>query len=166
MEARRHCLIDDLTSLYNRRGFRALAEQQLRVASRINEAVLLFFVDVDGLKFVNDNYGHNAGDELLTGVAAILRHTFRESDLIARIGGDEFAVLTMETAPNSSIRLLDRLESNIRANNKISTWPFSMSLSVGVSRYNLRTSDTVGSLLERADKDMYNRKKVKKGIKT
>jgi diguanylate cyclase (GGDEF)-like protein/PAS domain S-box-containing protein len=112
-ENRHNALIDDLTGLYNRRGFRVMAEQQLRVAARINQPVLLFYIDVDRFKQTNDTFGHNAGDELLIGLAEILKASFRESDLIARAGGDEFMILTMETSLESKNVLVERLRAAI-----------------------------------------------------
>ncbi len=160
-ESRHNSLIDDLTGLYNRRGFRELAEQQLRVAMRINQPVLLFFIDVDKLKRINDSFGHHAGDLLLIDLAAILKRTFRESDLIARIGGDEFTILTMETGPESSEVFFERLRTTIDEKNRESVDGRTLSVTVGVSRYNLRDSDSVTSLIDRADSDMYAKKKSK-----
>jgi len=160
-ESRRNSLFDDLTELYNRRGFRELAEQQLRVAARINQPVLLFFIDVDRLKQTNDAFGHHAGDELLISLAAILKSTFRESDLIARIGGDEFTALTMETGPESSEQLIERLHTNIEKKNQETSNAPTLSVTVGASRYNLCDSDSITNLIERADKDMYTKKKAK-----
>lgn len=160
-ENRQNSFVDDLTGLYNRRGFRELAEQQLHVASRINQPVLLFFIDVDKLKKINDTFGHHAGDELLVSLAKILKNTFRESDLIARIGGDEFTVLTMETGSDSDLLFFERLRVNIENHNKMLDGDHSISVTAGVSRYNLRTSDSITCLIDRADTDMYARKKSK-----
>jgi len=160
-ENRRNSLFDGLTGLYNRRGFWELGELQLRVASRINQPVLLFFVDVDKLKKTNDAFGHHAGDTLIMGLAEILKQTFRESDLIARIGGDEFTVLTMETGPDSSEQLIDRLRINIENKNRDSSDALALSVTVGGSRYNLRDSDTITDMVDRADKDMYIQKRNK-----
>jgi diguanylate cyclase (GGDEF)-like protein/PAS domain S-box-containing protein len=160
-ETRQNSFTDDLTQLFNRRAFKVLAEQQVRVAVRINHSVLLFFIDVDRLKYVNDTFGHRAGDELLRGLGVILKCAFRESDIIARIGGDEFAVLSMETGPNSRELLLDRLRATIEARNSERNGGSNLSVSVGVSRYNLNESDSLAGLLDRADKDMYARKTEK-----
>jgi diguanylate cyclase (GGDEF)-like protein len=158
-ENRHNSLFDGLTGLYNRRGFWELGEQQLRVAARINLPVLLFFIDVDKLKYTNDVYGHHAGDDLLIGLASVLKHTFRESDLIGRIGGDEFTVLTMETGPDSNEVFFERLRVNIEKKNASDA--LALSVTAGASRYNLHDSDTITSLIDRADKDMYARKRSK-----
>lgn len=160
-ENRHNSLFDGLTGLYNRRGFWELGEQQLRVAARINQPVLLFFIDVDKLKHTNDVYGHHAGDDLLIGLATVLKRTFRESDLIARIGGDEFTVLTMETGPDSNEVFFERLRANIEKKNKDASDALALSVTAGASRFSLHDSDTITSLIDRADKDMYSRKRSK-----
>jgi len=157
-DARHNSFTDDLTQLYNRRAFRVLAEKQLLVAERLNSSVLVLFMDVDKLKYVNDTYGHFAGDALLVELATILKATFRESDIIARLGGDEFAVLSMEIAPDSSDQLLERLSANIEKTNEKGNNTAQLSVSVGVSRYKLNESDSVTGMLERADRDMYMKK--------
>jgi predicted signal transduction protein with EAL and GGDEF domain len=94
-------LSDELTGLYNRRGFMALAERQLKLGRRSGRGMLFILVDVDGLKQINDSLGHSQGDSALRRTAEVLRKTFRNSDVIARMGGDEFAVLAIEASCNS-----------------------------------------------------------------
>ncbi len=161
MENRRYSIVDELTSLYNRRGFMELAEQQLRVASRMNHAVLVFFIDVDGLKHVNDSLGHHKGDDMLVSLAQVLKSAFQESDLIARIGGDEFTVMTMENEKNSHELFLERLCSIVELRNHMLKEEHALSISVGASRYNFRGGDTITGLIDRADKDMYENKRIK-----
>ena len=98
-------LIDELTGLYNRRRFYVLTEQYLKVAVRTKKRLLLLFIDMDDLKWINDHYGHNEGDQALTDFASILKKTFRESDIIARIGGDEFVVLSESTDEKGEVVL-------------------------------------------------------------
>ncbi len=90
-------LHDELTTLLNRRGFLTLAEQQLKTASRMKKRIALLYLDVDNLKRINDSGGHNLGDRALTEIAFHLKKSFRESDIVARMGGDEFSVLAMES---------------------------------------------------------------------
>src|ERR1700686_5828877 len=90
--------MDDLTHLYNRRAFYALAAQQLKVMRRKEQGLLLFFADVDHLKNINDTYGHREGDLALVRAADALERTFRDSDILARLGGDEFAVLALDAS--------------------------------------------------------------------
>jgi diguanylate cyclase (GGDEF)-like protein len=91
-EVRRLSLVDELTGLYNRRGFNLLAGRELKSIQRSGRRGLVFFIDIDGLKQANDRQGHDAGDRLLARAAAVLRSVTREVDVAARLGGDEFAV--------------------------------------------------------------------------
>src|SRR5206468_4904169 len=94
-------LTDELTGLCNRRGFMAIAERQLKIGHRTGRGILLFFMDIDGMKQINDSFGHGEGDQVLRRTAKALKMTFRDSDVIARLGGDEFAVLAIEASDNS-----------------------------------------------------------------
>src|SRR5207237_3231974 len=110
----RLALGDDLTGLANRRAFVTVGEQLLRVAERAGETVLLVYADLDGMKSINDRHGHAAGDEALRQAAQLLRETFREADLVARIGGDEFCVLLPGRAGEAKAgidRLRDALDT-------------------------------------------------------
>jgi diguanylate cyclase (GGDEF)-like protein len=151
-------LADELTGLYNRRGFFNLAEQQLRMAERTKRKMLLLFADFDDLKWINDTFGHAEGDRALIQVAGILRETFRESDIIARIGGDEFVVLAMETDGASAEILTTRLQKNLETHNAKGPRRYKLSLSVGVARYDPEHPCSIDELLARADKSMYEHK--------
>jgi GGDEF domain-containing protein len=105
---RSFALTDDLTGLYNRRGFLILGLQNLKLASRTGYSLLLFFVDIDQFKRVNDCLGHLEGDAFLICCAEVLKSTFRDSDIIARIGGDEFVILAQERAENKILFPLER----------------------------------------------------------
>ena len=109
-------LIDELTGLYNRRRFFVLTEQYLKLSVRTKKKLLLLFIDMDNLKWINDHHGHNEGDQALIDLANILKKTFRESDIVARIGGDEFVVLSESTDENGEI-VLTRLYENIKDHN-------------------------------------------------
>ncbi len=161
IENRRHSMIDALTNLYNRRGFMELAEQQLRVAAQMNHSVLVFFIDVDGLKRINDTYGHHEGDNMLVSLSQVLKGAFRESDLIARIGGDEFTVLTMNNVEDPHREFLGRLDSIVENRNRKTDRERALSISVGISKFNFSDSDCISGLIERADKDMYERRRSK-----
>ena len=106
-------LTDDLTGLYNRRRFFVLMEQYLRAVSRTKKRFSLLYIDIDGLKGINDQYGHNEGDQTLISLATILKKTFRRSAIIARIGRDEFVVL-LELSNENGEMLITRLYENIR----------------------------------------------------
>jgi diguanylate cyclase (GGDEF)-like protein len=149
-------ITDDLTGLYNRRGFWASATHQLKVAHRNAQDLLLFFCDVDDLKKTNDTYGHPAGDQALVYVAGALDLTFRESDLLARLGGDEFVVLASETGQNQEL-ILSRLKENLEKTS-VGESPGAPSLSVGVARFDPKCPVSLGELVSRADRAMYEDK--------
>jgi diguanylate cyclase (GGDEF)-like protein/PAS domain S-box-containing protein len=153
---------DPLTGLYNRRGFITLAEQQMKIADRMNRGMLLIFVDLDDLKQINDTYGHYQGDRALTDVALLLQKTFREADILARYGGDEFVVLMIETPESGDELFLTRLGEHLEYYNRSEQRPFRLSLSTGFSRYTPGTPVNFNDLLIEADRIMYEQKKAKK----
>lgn len=157
-ELRSMALTDDLTCLYNRRAFLALAGQQLRVTRRNAQSLLLFFADVDNLKEINDSYGHGEGDLALIRVADALEQTFRNSDVIARLGGDEFAVLALEASCENREVILRRLEKTLKGSNGDES-RYELSLSVGVARFDPRHPVSLGELIATADEAMYEEKK-------
>ncbi len=151
-------ITDELTGISNRRGFFTLAKQQFKIANRTKRKMLLFLVDLDGLKSINDILGHNEGDQALIGTADILKKSFRESDIVARIGGDEFAVLAMETIEVTAVRL----NSNLDAYNSKSNKSYNLSLSTGMVRYDPEHPSSIDEMFSRADKLLYEQKKKKK----
>ncbi len=155
-------LRDDLTGLYNRRGFFSLAEQQTRLSQRTGRNMLLFYCDLNAMKSINDTLGHQAGDRALTDVAAILSETFRESDIVARIGGDEFAVLAIESDDTSVGMLRMRLERNLIAFADNAGRPYDISLSIGVATYDPLLSESLDQVLSRADDLMYRQKQARR----
>ena len=159
-ELKRLSLSDVLTGLYNRRGFVTLAEQQLKIARDMAKNPILLFIDLDNMKWINDALGHPEGDRALVEVSGILRKTFRESDIIGRIGGDEFAVLAIEPAEKST-GLLASLQKNVEARNVTGNWRHNLSVSVGVVHYDPKHPCVIEELLARADKSMYEEKRAK-----
>jgi diguanylate cyclase (GGDEF)-like protein len=154
---------DELTGLYNRRGFLTLAVQQMRLAQRMNKSGMVFYIDLDGLKKINDSYGHDEGDSAIRATAEILRQTFRNMDIISRLGGDEFTVFTVDTDEDFILVLKKRMELNIRDYNRLSGKPYQLSFSLGFAEYNPNTVNNVDSLMKAADNMLYNIKKEKKG---
>lgn len=144
-ELSRLALHDDLTGLANRRAFVTVGEQLLRVAGRAGDTVLVVYVDLDGMKAINDRHGHAAGDEALCSVARLLRETFREADLVARIGGDEFCVLLSGRAVEANVSV-DRLRDAVAADP-------SLGLSLGLAQG--QPGSTIEELIGRADAAMY-----------
>ena len=152
-------LTDDLTHIYNRRAFYALATQQLKVVRRNGHGLLLFFADVDHLKNINDSFGHREGDLALVRTADALERTFRDSDILARISGDEFAVLALDAAYQDRGAILRRLEENIRKVSAEET-RYRLSVSVGMARFEPKHGTSLEQLLAKADHAMYEEKKT------
>jgi two-component system cell cycle response regulator len=157
---RRLALIDDLTKLYNRRGFLSLAQQNMKLSKREKKTLLLLSADLDGLKLINDTYGHHEGDRALITVASLLKETFRSSDVIARIGGDEFVVLAIQAKDENVQILRERLQKNIDQHNATSE-KFPISLSVGIAQFNPQDEVSIEELLIRADQRLYEDKQTK-----
>jgi diguanylate cyclase (GGDEF)-like protein len=155
-------IIDDLTSLYNRRGFFTLAEQQIKLASRLNHSILLVFMDMDKLKQINDEFGHQQGDLALIDVARLLRQSFRNSDIIARIGGDEFVVLAMNANGGDATVLINRLRKKMSELNNSGTNPYHISLSIGTSAWTPGGPVNLDDLITRADAQMYQNKRKRR----
>jgi len=154
-------LVDALTGLHNRRGFFHLANQQFKVARRTQEAALLIFADVDHMKWINDSLGHQAGDRALIEAADVLRNTFRESDIIGRIGGDEFAVLAIVANVEESGDILARLQRELDARNAEPDRDYRLSLSVGVVDCKPDEAVSFDELMSLADARMYEHKRSK-----
>jgi diguanylate cyclase (GGDEF)-like protein/PAS domain S-box-containing protein len=157
-------LVDDLTGLYNRRGFLAFGQQQLRVADRTGRELTVVFADLDGLKAINDRFGHAEGDQAIVAAANALRATFRRSDVIGRLGGDEFAALALETGPSSLARLELRLAERIAAVNRTGRHPWRLEMSVGRARYDPARPCSMEELIARADEAMYRRKRDRRAV--
>jgi diguanylate cyclase (GGDEF)-like protein/PAS domain S-box-containing protein len=157
-------ITDQLTGLHNRRGFLSLAGQQLKLAERNKSGMLLFFVDLDGLKWINDTLGHEEGDKALIETATVFKETFRTSDIIARLGGDEYAALTVDITEAKSELFTARLQSLIDTQNNQKNRRYRLSISVGCSYYDSENPCSLDDLMAHADKLMYEQKQNKKGI--
>ena len=136
----------------------ALATQHLKQAKRANRQALLLFADLNGLKIINDTHGHADGDRALIAAADALNRTFRDSDVVARIGGDEFAILAVE-ADNESIEAIKaRLKAALDSANRVNPRPYDVSVSIGVVPYDPGQSSSVEELMAGADRAMYMHK--------
>ena len=153
-------LQDDLTDLYNRRGFATLSDRHLALARRKRQSLILIAADIDGLKSINDNFGHAAGDLAVRAAANILRSTYRSADIIARLGGDEFAVFPLEASTDSAELLLERLRTNIDAYNAKRVQGWKLSLSAGFAKLEATACESVQQLLEEADRALYQQKRL------
>jgi diguanylate cyclase (GGDEF)-like protein len=157
-ELRYLALTDELTCLYNRRGFFASAAQQIKLARRNQSGMLLFFCDLDNLKKINDSYGHSEGDLALVRTADVLERVFRDSDILARLGGDEFAILALTIPSDGPDAILQRLQKNLEKANQGDP-RYRLSLSVGVARFDPQHPVSLGELIAQADKAMYEHKR-------
>lgn len=158
-------ILDELTNVYNRRGFVSLGSKMLLTAHGNKQELVMFYADVDGLKTINDQYGHADGDIVINGAARILCDTFRERDLIARIGGDEFVVALI-----CSHEHLDGLEEKIRDRfskvesqfNKTLNKPYKLSVSLGIAVCDMKNEESLEKLMKRADADLFSKKRARK----
>ena len=156
-------LTDELTGLNNRRGFFLLAEQAMKGAARNRMSASLFYLDLDSMKWINDNLGHEEGDLALRDTALILKRTFRDSDILGRLGGDEFVVLASETSPLSTPEpLRDRLKKELDNHNLHAHRRYELLISMGCAHFDPDSSVSVEELLKTADALMYEEKMKKK----
>lgn len=158
-------IIDPLTGALNRQGLYLLAKQQIKIALRHNLPIVLLFADMDNLKQVNDNLGHVEGDRALKEVAGVLQSSVRESDIVARYGGDEFVVLlTGLNAADVEQVVIRHIEEHAKAFNSSNNKSYTLSISVGFSIHDTKHVVSMDDLILRADKAMYKRKRLKQSI--
>ncbi len=153
------CMTDDLTKLYNRRGFLVIANHLVQSALREQRKLHLIFADLDGLKAINDTFGHQLGDQAILDFSNVLRNALRASDVVGRIGGDEFVILTSASDDQATIA---RLQSELSQFNKRTERPYKVSASFGVSDIEPDQSIVLDEILVRADKAMYEQKRRKR----
>ncbi len=165
-QLRRASLLDDLTQLNNRRGFIALAEQQLRTARRQGKDAVVLYADMDGFKHINDTYGHALGDRVLVTVARLLQDTVRDCDVVGRLGGDEFTILALDADGGGARAIQRRVDERLAVVNASGVFPLAIGLTVGFTR--ARPTDTAGisELLARADQLLYQRKRRRRLLET
>ena len=157
-QVRQLAIADELTGLLNRRGFIMLAEHQRSLAQRKGTSLSLVFVDIDRFKLINDQFGHEAGDQTLRELAGLLLRTFRRSDVVARLGGDEFVVLMADLDSDGLRIVLDRVRKNIAAFNLEARFSWSLAISLGVVVYDAAHPATLEALMASADQAMYREK--------
>ncbi len=151
---------DDLTGLYNRRGLFVLADKILKISKRQGKGIFLLYVDLDKLKVINDSFGHEEGDKALIESAKLLGEIYRDSDIIARIGGDEFVVLPVGSDGDSTDTIISRLRDALDTFNSRSTLRYELSLSAGIAYYDPKSNVSISELLAHGDKSMYEHKKL------
>jgi diguanylate cyclase (GGDEF)-like protein len=152
---------DEMTRLYNRRGFYVLAEQTLKEAHRRQLEYMLAYIDVDGLKRVNDEYGHDVGDHMIAAMADVLRKTLRQVDIIARMGGDEFCVIALDPRVDAET-LEQRLKAEIDRYNRESGAPYTLAASIGAVCTFIDADTKLDILISLADSRMYTQKQSRR----
>ena len=156
----RTTIIDELTGLYNRRGLHTLGNQQVGLAKRHNDDIFIFYLDLDGMKSINDTLGHEFGDKALIDTSNIMHKTFRTTDILSRIGGDEFVVVVVKAQHEFIPIIIQRLKEYVAEMNS-SNKKYNLSISIGVSKVDLNNESPLDDAIQDADKEMY-RVKVKK----
>jgi two-component system cell cycle response regulator len=151
---------DELTHVYNRRGFITLLEQQMSVSKRIKKGFFLFIIDLDYLKQINDTYGHLVGDRALMDTAKCLRDSFRQHDIIGRIGGDEFGVIVINASQESGDYLKQQLVEKIKEYNLHVKEPYRLAFSIGRAYFDGVKDITVDELIHIADMSLYYEKRL------
>ncbi len=152
-------ILDELTGITNRRGFIMLGQKCLQLSHRQGREASLLFLDLNRFKEINDNLGHEVGDDALREMALLLSRVFRNADIFARLGGDEFVVLLPGIGPELVTRVLTRFEAALATFNREAGKPYRLQCSTGVAHYDPAQPADLESLLQRADKQMYDRKK-------
>ncbi len=152
---------DDLTKLANRRGFRMIAEPMIALCQRAWYSATVVLFDLDGLKKINDELGHQLGDTAITDFARLLLKSFRDSDVVARLGGDEFCVLLTCEGDGDSKRPLERFQHHVDSYNVESKRPFTLKFSAGSVAFQRRSHAGIEDLLHDADRQMYLQKRSK-----
>lgn len=150
---------DSLTEISNRRGFEELANKSLDYCRSGGFSLSLAYFDLDDFKHINDNYGHQAGDQALVEFASLLKSSFRESDVIARVGGDEFVVLMSGASEKGATFAVNSFRDSLKAHNVTSDNEFDIDFSVGIVATKAQQGVTLASLIEQADQKMYQCKK-------
>lgn len=155
-------ITDELTGLYNRRGFVNLSQSSLDLAIKRNQKGYLFFADMDGLKAINDNYGHDEGDNAIKEMANILRLSFRHNDIIARLAGDEFTIFTITVENFNENVIVDRIKDLTDKYNSTSGKPYKISISIGSVHFQSNNNVNIITLMNQADALLYEQKRKKK----
>ncbi len=164
-ELNRLYVIDPLCNIYNRNGFINLADAKFRECAEENKKVMLTFIDMDGLKFINDNYGHNEGDFAIQRLASVIQECCING-ICARFGGDEFVVFNFDVTENEVETFKRRFNAKIESMNAIIKKPYTLSASIGSVVAVAKDSTTLYSIIQQADEKMYEVKKQRKNSRT
>ncbi len=156
-------LRDELTGLYNRRGFMELAQLQLLAAQRCEGPCAVFFADLNGMKLINDQLGHEMGDHAIRAASQVLSKVFGAADVLARLGGDEFAVFVSDCDEERARELIPRIDRSVADANGVSTARYRLSISAGFAAWSAANPRDLDGLMKLADANMYHAKKERHG---
>lgn len=159
MSAVQLATLDELTGVSNRRGFIALAQHCLTFSRRNQFPVSLVFIDLNYFKLINDSFGHEEGDKVLKDFAALIKSTFRESDVIARMGGDEFVLLMNNIDKAQTQAAIKKFITALADYNKRQQRPYNVDFSHGIVQYDAQRHENIDALMADADSLMYELKK-------
>ncbi len=154
---------DPLTDLYNRRYFAGISEKIVSISQRAQEPISVMMIDIDDFKKVNDTYGHSVGDEVIKQLADKLTHSIRESDIVARFGGEEFAVVLSNTDKEDALVFAERFRTDIEHLNFVyEKLPIDFTVSIGLDAFDNQSDKIIDDTLKRADKALYSAKNMGK----
>lgn len=153
---------DELTGIYNRRGFMAAVEDELRDPMNRDKKAIMIYADMNNLKKINDQFGHEDGDYALRMIASILKESFRSTDIIGRFGGDEFAAFALVNQENYVTKLRKRIETMTVRANEVSDRPYYVSMSTGICEFLCEDGVSITDIMDTADGDLYSQKKFKR----
>ena len=157
----RTTIVDELTGLHNRRGLYTLGNQQVEIAKRQNDDLFVFYLDLDGMKEINDNLGHEFGDKALLATSKIMHKSFRVTDILSRIGGDEFVVIAVKAQFEFIPIIIQRIKDLVKEENNLLK-DYKISISIGVCKVDLDRENPLEDAIKDADKEMYKAKTSKK----
>ena len=154
--------MDELTSVCNRRGFLRLAKHSISLCKRQEISISIAYFDLDNFKPINDRFGHLEGDKALKIFTHQLQQCFRDSDVIARMGGDEFVALLISTNTRSAERLISRLSEELEEKCRALKLPYCLSFSFGIAEFDLSAEEDIEAIIHQADERMYKQKALNK----
>lgn len=155
-------ITDELTQLYNRRGFVTFSLSRMAHLRRTNSPSTLFFIDMDGLKLINDTHGHKAGDHAIQACAEIITDSLREGDIIGRMGGDEFTVFASDVTQEQTNEIINRLREAFKKYNDESALPYQVNCSIGIHTLHDYSEEAFEKALQQADELLYKEKREKR----
>lgn len=158
-------IYDTLTGIYNRAGFFKLSDTIVEKCIRTGEPVCVIFLDVDGLKIVNDTYGHDEGDNLIREMGNVMKNVKKHGELLMRYGGDEFVLMAAGYDQSAADECVNAIEREMNLVNDSGAHPFSLEASIGYCITTLTDKEQLNSIIEQADREMYKKKYVKKALK-